>query len=1622
MKRIFTAFMMMLCAACVASAANYLTFTAAEEGSSFGIMHAGKNNPDVQYSLDDGATWNALTDGDSIPLAKKGDKALIRGNNPKGFSSGNLKYTNFKMSGKIAASGSVMSLIDGEGESLTIPNNNCFCYLFDRCESLVQAPELPATQLADSCYYFMFYLCANLEKAPELPATELAEYCYYGTFACCRKMVDMPQLPASVMVKGCYNTMFLGCYSMTEAPELPSTELANSCYANMFAYCIALKQAPELPATTVKDSCYMCMFSHCDSLTQAPALPATKMEYMCYFSMFDYCVSLEVAPELPATTLAEQCYFNMFSDCFSLKKAPDLPAVELVKGCYMFMFNSCSSLTEVKVHFTSWEYAGNSLWLSGVPTPGTFYCSEKLLRDTIPSDIPYGWTVKFIEGVDTTANYLTFTAEEDSSSCMLAYYNCRCPNVLYSYDGESWLVLHGGESIVLAKKGDKVMLSGYNPSGFSQAYAAYSCFMMTGKIAASGSVMSLVDGKGHSTEIPSSYCFYKLFSGCTSLTKAPELPATTLTEKCYGEMFLGCTSLSEIHVSFSDWGSDSWTGSWVKDVAPTGTFICPYTLPLRYGESWIPKDWAVKYAGGEANYLTFTAEEDGSTFGIINNDGNNPNIQYSLDGGSTWSVLTADDLVTLRKKGDQAMLRGLNPNGFSRMETSVKISRFKMTGKIAASGSVMSLVDGVGNSTVIPVKGCFKNLFSMCSCLTQAPELPATTLTDYCYSGMFSYCTGLKKVPALPATELAESCYEEMFKVCESLKKAPALPAPVLVNMCYNRMFWGCANLSEIEVSIEDWILEGSYGNTTYEWVYNVAPTGTFVCPKALPLEYGSSRIPDDWTVKYLDDTAVVVYVVGQLSFTAEEEESTFELVNNGNTPNVEYSKDGGKTWTPLTPGEPVVLDEIGETALLRGNNPDGFSQSWDNYSNFSMTGRISARGNVMSLLDGTGESTVIPNDYCFCRLFENCEALVKAPVLPATTLTKGCYKAMFMECVDLKMAPELPATTLADSCYAYMFFHCEDIGQTPVLPAMTMSVGCYAYMFSCCYCLLDVADLPATTLAESCYANMFNGCESLMNAPALPATTLKKCCYAYMFAGTTLHQAPELPATTLADSCYAYMFVSCNFPEAPKLPAMTLAEGCYSHMFVGCCSIDKTPELPATTLATGCYSYMFDDCSQFQEIPELPATTLAKDCYSYMFRDCYYLHSVVLPATTLAEDCYSYMFAGCDELSEVRVSFDQWQTADGKESSVMFLAGVRDTGTFYCPKALALEYGRNRIPSGWKVKYIEEEPNYLTFTAEEDNVSVAVTEGEAVGGDIQPAPYPQLSDESAVASVEGEKRPVMRRNLPSTGVDLKYSTDGGETWTEMVPGTPVTLVKKGDKILLKGNNPSGFSTETQRIQFDIEGTASASGSVMSLIDEAGGATTIPNEYCFASLFENCAGLTEMPDLSATELKAYCYKDMFRGCTSLTSTTELPATTLEEGSYEGMFYDCENLSEVSVSFSDWADGTEDWLHGVAPEGKVISPANLAPTVGDDYVPDGWALVPDSIITGVANALADGFTVWTDGLTVYVRGAKGIVSLYDASGRSLTSNYSADEERALSVPAKGVYVVRTNGGSSVVLVR
>ena len=66
-------------------------------------------------------------------------------------------------------------------------------------------------------------------------------------------------------------------------------------------------------------------------------------------------------------------------------------------------------------------------------------------------------------------------------------------------------------------------------------------------IACNGDIDLLLDYstvKNGNRPAMASYCYSNMFQGCTSLTTAPSLPATTLANNCYNSMFYGCTSLT----------------------------------------------------------------------------------------------------------------------------------------------------------------------------------------------------------------------------------------------------------------------------------------------------------------------------------------------------------------------------------------------------------------------------------------------------------------------------------------------------------------------------------------------------------------------------------------------------------------------------------------------------------------------------------------------------------------------------------------------------------------------------------------------------------------------------------------------------------------------------------------------------------------------------------------------------------------------------------------------------------------------------------------------------------------------------------------------------------------------
>ncbi len=196
-------------------------------------------------------------------------------------------------------------------------------------------------------------------------------------------------------------------------------------------------------------------------------------------------------------------------------------------------------------------------------------------------------------------------------------------------------------------------------------------------------------------------------------------------------------------------------------------------------------------------------------------------FEYSVGGGEWTKVTSGMDAVSFG--GDEGNLRlrgtGLNSaGGESLLGTAYhggyySTISFGTDVTVEASGDIRTLIDGKGYATVSTSEAKFCYLFSGCTVLTSAPELPATDLASQCYQGLFKDCTSLTTAPVLNATTLASNCYNGMFSGCTSLTAAPALQAKTLAEYCYQWMFQKCTKLTSApELPAESLATQCYYG------------------------------------------------------------------------------------------------------------------------------------------------------------------------------------------------------------------------------------------------------------------------------------------------------------------------------------------------------------------------------------------------------------------------------------------------------------------------------------------------------------------------------------------------------------------------------------------------------------------------------------------------------------------------------------------------------------------------------------------------------------------------------------------------------------------------------------------
>ena len=164
-----------------------------------------------------------------------------------------------------------------------------------------------------------------------------------------------------------------------------------------------------------------------------------------------------------------------------------------------------------------------------------------------------GKVLKVVDGMWSVTDliplppYLSFIGNKDFA---LKTYNTTKNwdgTLEYSTDTTTWNTWNGTE---ISSAGSKLYLRGTGNTKITGNSNNYR-FVFTGtdalKIACEGNIENLLDYEtvsagGHPTM--ATYCYSSMFQGCTSLTTAPSLPATTLANYCYAGMLYGCTSLT----------------------------------------------------------------------------------------------------------------------------------------------------------------------------------------------------------------------------------------------------------------------------------------------------------------------------------------------------------------------------------------------------------------------------------------------------------------------------------------------------------------------------------------------------------------------------------------------------------------------------------------------------------------------------------------------------------------------------------------------------------------------------------------------------------------------------------------------------------------------------------------------------------------------------------------------------------------------------------------------------------------------------------------------------------------------------------------------------------------------
>ena len=549
----------------VPSKGDPLTLTATSDNSSVKLTKNGTLSN--TFEVDKGNGWEDYAFGTVIPL-NAGQSCKWRcKSHPTNQDRDN--YVRFVMKGKIGASGNCNSMLSSDFENITSLSGYNFAFrnLFKDCTSLTKAPELPATKLTTFCYNGMFYNCSSLVKAPELPATYIYDYSYGAMFYNCTRLRGIHVAAQSSQSSGypferwVHNVPTTGNFYADPNMNYSSGEYGIPVGWERWVY-----GAEDTGTTTTR---------YHNGTTETVKVGSSSYG-TCYSVQGWAGFKTPAGMHKAGYTLGAQTPLTMYNY--------DSPV-----SAYSCDANGDDGFTETMYdvgdgtgYLTIAQQNANGYYLTATPYTG-----------------------------------LTLTATVDNSSVKLS--NMDTKRSYQVNTGSGWQNYTFG-TVINLNSGDKCRWR-CTELTINDNYNHYTKFVMTGRIEASGNCNSMISSNYENItslsnkwyvfcnlfmdctsltkapELPAitiaTGCYYGMFLGCDSLTKAPALPATTLQQDCYRGMFMGCSNLKEVRVSATTTAYNALLG-WLSDVSATGDFYCDPNATIFPADSpsGIPANWS----------------------------------------------------------------------------------------------------------------------------------------------------------------------------------------------------------------------------------------------------------------------------------------------------------------------------------------------------------------------------------------------------------------------------------------------------------------------------------------------------------------------------------------------------------------------------------------------------------------------------------------------------------------------------------------------------------------------------------------------------------------------------------------------------------------------------------------------------------------------------------------------------------------------------------------------------------------------------------------------------------------------------------------------------------------------